>query len=386
MLNIKERKRIVLITPILQPYRISFYTKLYKALLDDSELIVYHGTKLKEDGRPSYSGAVPFMEKGFPIKTITLFSLTMVLNTGMYRSLKIYDPDLVIMQGIAGNLSLRLIARWVKKQNRILIFWTCGWEPGVVKGWQLYLKNRFVSSFFRRGNFHLTYSLNATNYVESMGVKRSNIETCYNGIETDDLTFKSKEILLTSCEIRKKYDLESYLTFLYVGGLMEEKRVSLLIDAFKILHSKYSKIKLILIGDGPQKEIIEEQLKTYDDRTILYFGRILDGVDSYFAAADCFILPGVGGLALAQAMFWGKSCIVSKADGTEDDLIFEGVTGYRFDENNLESLISAMDKRINEKKDKIDNMSENARQLIQNRSNVNKMIDLFLQTIKRFIL
>src|ERR1035437_838486 len=142
MLNNKTKKKIILITPMLQPYRISFYNKLSKVLEDSCDLIIYHGTKEKEDGRPPFMGVVPFREKGFPIRIIKILSLTLVINIGMFKSMRKHNPDLLIIQGIAGDISLRLIARWVKKQNRKLIFWTCGWEPGRAKGWQLSLKNK----------------------------------------------------------------------------------------------------------------------------------------------------------------------------------------------------------------------------------------------------
>jgi glycosyltransferase involved in cell wall biosynthesis len=386
MLTNKTKKKIILITSILQPYRISFYYKLSKVLEDRCDLIIYHGTKEKEDGRPAFIGPVPFREKGFPIKTIKILSFTIVINLGMFKSVREYNPDLIIMQGISGDASLRLIARWAKKQGRKLIFWTCGWEPGLAKGWQLTLKNKYVSSFFRKANYHLTYSSNATKYVESMGVDNSIIETCYNGIETDDLFKNTTEIIRKSKEVRMEYNLSDHTTFLFVGGLILEKKVNLLIDSFIELLKKYDKIKLLIIGDGPLKLMVKEKLKVNDDLKIIFLGRIIDGVDPYFAASDCFVLPGVGGLALNQAMFWGKTCIVSKADGTEDDLVIEGITGYRFKENDLESLVSAMDRRINESQNKVTMMSENSHQIIINKSNVNNMVNIFSSTIDNLLM
>ena len=366
---------------MLQPYRVTFYTKLSAVLQDKFDLIIYHGVKQKEDGRPAFNDAVPFKEKGFPINTTKLHYFNLVFNTGMFKSVRKYNPDLIIMQGIAGDISLRLIAFWAKKRNKKLIFWTCGWDPGRAKGWQLSLKNKYVSSFFKKADYHLTYSSNATKYVESMGVDNSMIQTCYNGIETDELNKNKAEILSKSEEVRKVYNLKDYITFLYVGGLIPEKKVDLLIDSFNELRNKYDNIKLFIIGDGPLKIFIKDKVKANNDSNVYYLGRIIDGVDPYFAASDCFVLPGVGGLALNQAMFWGKPCIVSKADGTEDDLVIEGVTGYRFTENDLSSLISAMERKINEKQDKTDQISLNSRLLIQNQSNVNMMVSVFLDSI-----
>jgi glycosyltransferase involved in cell wall biosynthesis len=378
------KKKVVLITPMLQPYRISFYDKLSKRLEGNTELIIYHGTKVKEDGRPAYNGEVPFKEKGFPIKLFYLSSFKIVRNVGMYKSLKKDNPDMVIIQGIGGDISLQLIARWTKKHNKKLVFWACGWEEDR-PSWKQTLKNMLVVPFYKKGNYHLTYSNKAAKYLENMGISNTIIETCYNGIEIDDLLSGTPSILKDSKEVIKKYKLENYTTFLYVGGLLGEKRVDLLIDAFSKLRSKYSQIKLVIIGDGPEKSMVEEKLKNLSDQNIYYLGRIVKGVDTFFAASDCLVLPGVGGLALNQGMFWGKTCIASKADGTEDDLVIEGVTGYRFNENNLDSLTSAMERRINEKKDKVELMSENARQIILTKSNVNNMVDIFFTTISNLL-
>ncbi len=172
---------------------------------------------------------------------------------------------------------------------------------------------------------------------------------------------------------------------LYVGGLIPDKKVNLLIDAFIALNKKYDKTKLMIIGDGPLKKVIEDKLKEYNNPNILYLGRIIQGVDPYFAASDCFVLPGSGGLALNQAMFWRKTCIVGKADGTEEDLVADNITGYRFKKDDPESLVSAMEKRINDSPDKINAMTENAYQQIINKSNVNNMVKVFSDTLNNLL-
>ena len=377
------KKRVVLITPMLQPYRITFYDKLSKRLESNTELIIYHGTKVKEDGRPPFSGKVPFKEKGFPIKLTYISSFKIVRNAGMFKSLERDNPDLIIMQGIGGDISLQLIANWAKKNNKPLVFWACCMEEDR-PSWKQTLKNMLVVPFYKKGNYYLTYSTNAAKYLKNMGINSSIIEVCYNGIEIDDMQSRATEVIKGSKEVIKKYNLENYTTFIYVGGILAEKKVDLLIDAFVKLRARYSQTKLIIIGDGPERGIIEEKLKNLSDSNISYFGRLKE-VDTFMAASDCLVLPAVGGLALNQAMFWGKICIASKADGTEDDLVVEGVTGYRFIENDLDSLVSAMERRVNEKKDKAELMSKNAREMILTRSNVNNMVDIFYNSINNLL-
>jgi glycosyltransferase involved in cell wall biosynthesis len=43
---------------------------------------------------------------------------------------------------------------------------------------------------------------------------------------------------------------------------------------------------------------------------------------------NVFVLPGLGGLAINDAMICRRAVICSSADGSEKDLIEDGVTGY----------------------------------------------------------
>lgn len=376
--------KIALVTPMLQPYRVTFYEKLSKCQ-PDQQWIIYHGVSRTEDGRPAFKGKVNFTNVGLKEYRFHIGPFKLVYNLGLYSSIKKFNPDLVILQAISGDISNRRVVSWAKRKGKKIILWTCGWEPGLAKGILLRFKNYLVSSFFRKADFHLTYSSAATRYALGMGVNPAKITTCYNGIETDDLFKHEDEILEKAKQITEKFDLNGFVTFLYVGGLIPEKKVDLLIQAYGRLRQKYNNIKLMIIGDGPLRENLTSRIEVLNDNSIYYLGRIIDGVDLYFAAADCLVLPGTGGLALNQAMFWRKTCIVSEADGTEDDLVIEGKTGFRFEKDNLESLVQAMEKRIQTPSQIIAGMSENAREVIIQNSNVNNMVKIFSSTVNKLL-
>ena len=44
-------------------------------------------------------------------------------------------------------------------------------------------------------------------------------------------------------------------------------------------------------------------------------------LEPYFAAADLFVLPGTGGLAVQQAMAHALPVLVGEADGTQSNLV-----------------------------------------------------------------
>jgi len=369
-------KKIALITPLLQPYRISFYEKLYNSD-PNIEFKIFHGVSSKEKGRPSYKGETNFLNVG--LKEYEYFiPVKIVYNKGLLSKIKQYNPDLVILQPIPGDISNRLVSNWAIKHKKKIIMWTCGFEPHRIGGALLKLKNRVVASLYKMGDMHLTYSTNASQYAQIMGVPANKIKVAYNGIEIDHLLADEEKISRRSREIKNSLKLDGHITFIYAGGLIPEKRVDLLIKAFISLRRKYRNIKLLIIGDGPLQKELQEMAT---DKNIRFLGRIINEVDQYFAASDCLVLPGIGGLALNQAMYWGIPCIVSEADGTEDDLVIDGITGFRFEKDDLESLISAMERRLTTNDWKITVMMEKSKEIIRTKSNVNNMVDVFMSAI-----
>jgi glycosyltransferase involved in cell wall biosynthesis len=137
------------------------------------------------------------------------------------------------------------------------------------------------------------------------------------------------------------------------------------------------------VGDGPDLHIIKRLAETLKMKKIIFWGRVIEDVDVFFAAADYFVLPGVGGLALNQALFWGLPCVVSEADGTEDDLVFENRTGFRFTPNDENSLKIALQNCLTLPDEQRVSFGVAGRHLVLERSNVNEMVKTFLTTIQR---
>ena len=74
--------KIVLISPMLQPYRLTFYEKLSKSNIN-YELVIAHGVKKKEDGRPGHIGSTEFMNCGFRRLKINIYPFEIVYDWGV---------------------------------------------------------------------------------------------------------------------------------------------------------------------------------------------------------------------------------------------------------------------------------------------------------------
>jgi glycosyltransferase involved in cell wall biosynthesis len=115
---------------------------------------------------------------------------------------------------------------------------------------------------------------------------------------------------------------------LYVGALIKRKRVDVLIKAFSQIARQDQHTYLVIVGDGSERQCLENVTKDLNLPRVIFVGSKTTDVYEYLAMCDVVVLPGLGGLAINDAMVCGKPVICSCADGSEKDLIEDGVTGY----------------------------------------------------------
>jgi glycosyltransferase involved in cell wall biosynthesis len=81
---------------------------------------------------------------------------------------------------------------------------------------------------------------------------------------------------------------------------------------------------------------------------VVVAGEVIDGVGTYFDAADLYALPGTGGLGINQAMAHGLPVVASYADGSADDLVDDGQNGYRLREGTAAELADRMSRVLDD--------------------------------------
>lgn len=370
-----KMKHVVFVTHFITHYRVSFFEKLSK--VDDVKLTVISGTRKRDDGRPAIDStlSLPFANVCVKSWKIKLHPFTIGYQSGVLGVLKKCKPDTVIIGGAGGTISNWFIAIWSKLKAKRLIMWTCCWEPQRKDSIAYAIKKKLLRVYYNIPDFVLVYSSKDEQSLKELGIKPDKIRICYNGIETDHMIKNESIVRGKAVELRAKEKSTKRILFLYVGGMLQEKRVDLLLHAFKNLPQ--DKVSLWLIGDGPAMREYQNLSQELSLKNVKFWGRIIENIDQFFAAADFFVLPGVGGLALNQAMFWEVPCIVSEADGTEEDLVIHGATGYRFQKDSLESLTSCLQMALYTKSEERQEMGRRARKLILERSNVNEMVRTF---------
>jgi glycosyltransferase involved in cell wall biosynthesis len=118
---------------------------------------------------------------------------------------------------------------------------------------------------------------------------------------------------------------------LYVGRLAPEKELSSLLGAFAIAVKQVPSAKLVLVGDGPDRSLLEARAKELQLTASVYFaGRFpMEGVRSWLQSSDLFALLSSNegfSCSLLEAMSTGLPSVVSDIPANTQ-LIEDGVHG-----------------------------------------------------------
>ncbi|WP_173916384.1 glycosyltransferase family 1 protein [Halobacillus sp. Marseille-Q1614] len=129
----------------------------------------------------------------------------------------------------------------------------------------------------------------------------------------------------------------------FVGRLAAEKEI----DKIKPLLEQREDLSLAIVGDGPEKESLEKSFAG----TKTTFTGLLHGEElaQAFASSDALIFPSITetlGLVILEAMASGLPVIAAKSGPTMEQ-VEDGKTGLLFENENTDSMISAINRLEN---------------------------------------
>ena len=159
-----------------------------------------------------------------------------------------------------------------------------------------------------------------------------------NGIDTEEIA--SGENILAS-----RY--ADYKVILSVSHLIASKGLDLNIKAISQLAGKYSNLKYVVIGDGPEMYSLRRLTRDLNlDRQVEFLGELPhEKVMEYMAVADIFSLPSWQegfGVVYLEAMAHSKPVIACQGEGIED-VIENNKTGLLVESKDVQSLAKAIE-------------------------------------------
>lgn len=135
-----------------------------------------------------------------------------------------------------------------------------------------------------------------------------------------------------------------YPIILVVGRMVAKKGFVYLVKAMPEILKKIPEAKLIMVGDGEERSILEKMAKKLGVYENIDFAGMVSYTDlpSYYQKADIFVMPSIkdesgnidaSPVSMMEAMVSGTPVITTRFGGS-GDLIIEGKTGYLVKEKN----------------------------------------------------
>lgn len=140
---------------------------------------------------------------------------------------------------------------------------------------------------------------------------KGNFEVVPNCIDVDTFTFDAQ----IRTEMRSYLSCDDSLVVGHVGRFVEAKNHQLAIRAFRSLRSRVPSTKLLLVGDGPLRGAIEQEVAALGMSDDVQFLGLRDDVDRLMNAMDVFLLPSLyEGLpvTLVEAQANGLPAVISE--------------------------------------------------------------------------
>lgn len=259
-----------------------------------------------------------------------------------WRHRKIQHFDLVILDSIHYFYPIFLL-KFLKKRNAkvVTIFHEAWYEyrkSGAVSPPISYFMGICIKRLIRYSDKIVSVSDPTTeSLIRNYGVKKDKIVTIALGIDYNKLAY--------SYPFKKIKDRHYDLVF--VGRFAAIKRVCDIVDAVSILTMRGKKLKVALIGDGPQRKLVEQKIKKLGLCEKFQVMGFLNENEKYFTMANSkiFILPSERegfSVSVLEAMALGCIPIVSRPEFNEvfgvSHFVKNGENGFYYSVRNVNEL------------------------------------------------
>ena len=367
------RGRLALQQRVLPAYRAPFYDALASVCMGG--LSVFAGQPQPDESiaAASHLQVARFVlaRNWDPLNTTSPWYV--LWQRGLLAWLRQWDPQALIVEANSRYLSNRLAVIWMHRRGRPVIGWGLGVpQPDEPSGWSgaptriMQAKER--ASYYRSLDGIIAYSQRGADEYRELGIPPGRVFVAYNAAT---LRPKSPPPLRLPA-------FDGQPVVLFVGRLQARKRVDNLLHACATLPDELQP-RLVIVGDGPARdELLALAEKVYPAAQFPGAQRSA-ALEAYFAAADLFVLPGTGGLAVQQAMSFGLPVIVAEGDGTQDDLV-RPANGWRVRPGNLDDLTDTLRLALSDPA-RLRCMGAESYRIVADEANLETMVKVFVQAL-----
>lgn len=366
-------QRIAIVQSSLEHYRHCFFEALARSNPDWVVEIVHGGANPSTQSRPESQS---FLETMIRVTRIRLLGFNLSLQTGALRHLCSSRVDIAVLEGSFGIVTNAFVLFVRRFMGRSTFYWATCWDRPDLNGWRRRTRAAALSFLTSMADGVIVYGSFAHGYMVEHGVKPERIYIAQNTIDVENLIAQSAQWRSRGDALKTQLGISGKCV-LYVGRVVPTKRLLDLIRAMPAVQSRVPGSALLVVGAGPGLE----EARSMAGPGVYFLGEVISGVEACFAAADIFVMPGTGGLALNQAMAFGLPVVTTVSDGTQEDLVLPEVNGLITPLGDVGALAASIG-RILEDPGTLARMGERSRQIVLKKASLANMVNSFSRAIR----
>ena len=312
-------RKVSIIQREIPHYRVRFFEELYtQGRLQGLDIQVYAGTP---PAQVASSPAFPY--RVLPVRQFGKRTSGSSWMCGLEKA--ITGSDIVVAPQELQCLTVPYL--WAKRRRicKSWIWWGHGYnfQASLRHSAATQIKEAMKRFMTRRADGLITYTARGAEYWRQQGLPESRVIPYDNTIDVDELRRAGAKIGTQQCmELKHTLGLEGKRVLLFSGRLYAEKKVDFLLNAFTVLKKSYPDVALLILGDGEERDNLEQMAARLDRHDVHFLGELVDSKETaaYFSLADLLVIPGAVGLAIVHGFAFGLPLITTESPGHGPEL------------------------------------------------------------------
>ncbi|HET9407730.1 MAG TPA: glycosyltransferase family 4 protein [Candidatus Sulfotelmatobacter sp.] len=337
------KRRVVIMTEIIAPYRIPVFNALADSDEIDPHVVFLSETDSSLRQWRVYKEEIRFSYEVLPSWRRRVGKYNFLLNRGLRRALKKAKPQAIVVGGYSYFASWSA-ALWARRHGVPLLLWSESNAQDKPR-WQTVelLKERYA----RMCRAFVAAGKSSTAYLEALGANERSIFVAPDAVDIDYYSLKAAQAREQPEQTRRQFGLPQRY-FLNVGRMVREKGVFDLLTAYATLDEPMrSQIGLVFVGDGSARPDLTQRAAELSLPVTFCGWRHREEMPAIYALAEALVFPTYSdpwGLVVNEAMACGLPIIASKVAGCVADLVEDGGNGLVVDAGDIEGLAAALRK------------------------------------------
>jgi glycosyltransferase involved in cell wall biosynthesis len=332
--------RVLVFHPALPPYRVDLFNALSRQFQFRVVFLRENLLSQKFDQRKLRDALLAdhaYLRRGFTIRQRTI-------RFGLWREVRRFAPDVVVTQEFSPTTLGVIAMRRLTRSSFAHVVWTDD-NPSSIAG------DTRLRRLARQFALPRIDSLIVLSEAASRLYRERFHSRHYAGVSPilrDDAVFRSSlsKAISAAEQTIAEQGLHGRRLLLFVGRLVPEKQVHLLVSAFSSVHRSLPGAVLALIGDGPDRRKLENLARSLGvAQHLLFTGRKEgDELHAWYQLASVFCLTSVYepfGAVVNEALLAGVPVVCSKNAGAST-LIRPGWNGCIVTPTDTTQLESAL--------------------------------------------